>query len=43
MISSELDELIGVADRVLVMRKGRISAELWRDELSQQELLRHAS
>ncbi len=43
MISSELNELIGMADRVLVMRGGRVSAELSREELSQQNLLRHAS
>ena len=43
MISSELNELIGMADRVLVMRAGRVSAELKRDELSQRALLRHAS
>jgi ribose transport system ATP-binding protein len=43
MISSELNELIGMADRVLVMRGGRVSAELPREEISQQNLLRHAS
>ncbi|WP_051329501.1 sugar ABC transporter ATP-binding protein [Geminicoccus roseus] len=43
MISSELNELIGMADRVLVMRGGRVSAELGRNELSQETLLRHAS
>jgi ribose transport system ATP-binding protein len=43
MISSELNELIGMADRTLVMRGGRVSAELRRDELTQENLLRHAS
>jgi len=43
MISSELNELIGMADRVLVMRGGRVSAELGRHELNQEALLRHAS
>ena len=43
MISSELNELIGMADRVMVMRAGRVSIELGRDELSQEALLRHAS
>ncbi|PSJ61902.1 sugar ABC transporter ATP-binding protein [Kumtagia ephedrae] len=43
MISSELNELIGMADRVLVMRHGRLSAELPREQLSQENLLRHAS
>ena len=31
MISSELPEVLGMADRVLVMREGRITAELDRD------------
>jgi ribose transport system ATP-binding protein len=43
MISSEMGELIGMADRVLVMKHGRIAAELSRGELSQEALLRHAS
>jgi len=43
MISSELNELIGMADRVLVMRGGRLAAELPRHEITEQNLLRHAS
>jgi ribose transport system ATP-binding protein len=43
MISSELNELIGMADRVLVMRGGRLSAELPREEITQQNMLRYAS
>ncbi|MCB1497360.1 MAG: sugar ABC transporter ATP-binding protein [Bauldia sp.] len=43
MISSELNELIGMADRVLVLHGGRVTAELDRDQLSQENLLRHAS
>ncbi len=43
MISSELNELIGMADRVLVMRGGRVSAELPRAEITQENLLRYAS
>jgi ribose transport system ATP-binding protein len=43
MISSEMPELIGMADRVLVMRAGRIEGELPRSALSQEELLRRAS
>ena len=36
-------ELIGMADRVLVLNGGRVTAELDRDQLSQENLLRHAS
>lgn len=43
MISSEMPELAGICDRVLVMRQGRFVAELGRESLSQEELLRNAS
>ncbi|MFV0332963.1 MAG: sugar ABC transporter ATP-binding protein [Tropicimonas sp.] len=43
VISSELNELIGMADRVLVMRGGRLSAEFPRGEITQYNLLRYAS
>jgi ribose transport system ATP-binding protein len=43
MISSEMPELIGMADRVLVMRGGRITAEIARHELSEERLLRSAN
>jgi ABC-type sugar transport system ATPase subunit len=42
MVSSELPELLQVADRILVMRQGRIVAELPRDA-TQEELMRHAA
>lgn len=42
MVSSELPELIGVADRILVMRQGRLTAEL-PARSSQEEILRHAA
>ena len=31
MISSELPEILGMSDRVIVMRSGRIMAEIERD------------
>ena len=43
MISSEMPELVGMADRVLIMRDGQITCELARGEMDQQELLRNAS
>jgi ribose transport system ATP-binding protein len=41
MVSSELPELVQVADRILVMRAGRIVKELSRPA-TQEEILRHA-
>ncbi len=42
MVSSELPELLQVADRILVMRKGHMVAELPRGA-SQQEIMHHAA
>ena len=39
MISSELPEVLGMADRVLVMREGRLVAELSRDEATEQSVM----
>ena len=38
MISSELPEILGMSDRVLVMRGGRIVAEYSRAEASQEKI-----
>ncbi|WP_439563155.1 sugar ABC transporter ATP-binding protein [Roseinatronobacter sp.] len=43
MISSETDEVLGMADRVIVMRDGRISGEVARDALSANSLLHLAA
>ena len=42
MVSSELPELLQVADRILVMREGSVVAELPR-ETTQQEIMHHAA
>jgi ribose transport system ATP-binding protein len=42
LITSELQELIGLADRILVMHRGRISAEFSRDQVTQERILRAA-
>lgn len=42
MISSELPEVLGMSDRILVMREGRITAELDAKEATQSDILRHA-
>ncbi|WP_417241819.1 sugar ABC transporter ATP-binding protein [Celeribacter sp.] len=43
MVSSEIPEILGMSDRVIVMREGRIAAELSRDALSPETLVRHAA
>ncbi|RWP87189.1 MAG: sugar ABC transporter ATP-binding protein [Mesorhizobium sp.] len=42
VVSSELPEVIRLADRVLVMREGTIAAELHRDDISEQAIAAHA-
>ena len=39
MISSELPEVLGMADRVLVMREGRITAEISRDDATSENVM----
>lgn len=43
MISSEMPEVLGVSDRIIVMREGRISGELSYQEANEQEVIRLAS
>jgi len=43
MISSEMPELLGMADRILVMHEGRITGELARGEATQEKILSLAS
>ncbi len=43
MISSELPEVLGMSDRVLVMRNGRIVKELTTAETTQEEIMRYAA
>jgi ribose transport system ATP-binding protein len=39
VVSSELPELIGLCDRVVVIREGRVSGELTRDRLDEKALI----
>jgi rhamnose transport system ATP-binding protein len=43
MISSELPEVLGMADRVLVMHEGRLTGELSRDEADEESVMRAAT
>ncbi|GCF10012.1 sugar ABC transporter ATP-binding protein [Dictyobacter arantiisoli] len=43
MISSELPEVLGMSDRILVMHEGRIAAELPGRTTTQEEIMTHAA
>ncbi len=40
MISSEMPEIIGMSDRAIVMREGRITGELSKEELTEYNLIK---
>jgi len=42
-ISSELPELIGICDRVLVMREGELTGEVTGDQITQEEIMVRAA
>ncbi len=42
MISSELPEILGMSDRIVVMREGRIAGELSRREATEEKILNYA-
>jgi ribose transport system ATP-binding protein len=43
MISSEMPELLGLSNRILVMNEGRITAELSQNEATQEKIFYYAS
>ena len=43
LISSELLEVLGMADRIVVLHEGRVAAEFDRDEASQERIMAAAT
>lgn len=43
MISSELPEILGMSDRIIVMHEGKITGELSREEASQELIMKYAT
>ena len=43
LISSELLEILAMSDRVLVMREGRLTAELSRAEATEERIIQAAA
>jgi ABC-type sugar transport system ATPase subunit len=43
MVSSEMPELLAMCDRILVLCEGRLTAELSREEATQERILHAAT
>ena len=43
MVSSELPEVLGISDRILVMREGRVTATLDAAEATEERIMAHAT
>ncbi|NBK21384.1 MAG: sugar ABC transporter ATP-binding protein [Spirochaetia bacterium] len=43
MISSEMEELIGMSDRIIVLSEGRVTGELAKAEFNQERIMSYAS
>ena len=43
VVSSEMEEILGISDRILVMHEGSIWGELTKDEFDQERVLKLAS
>lgn len=43
MISSDMEELLGMSDRIIVLAEGRVTGELSKHEFSQASVLKYAS
>lgn len=43
MISSELPEVIGIADRVIVMQEGKLTGEVNKEQMTQEVIMHYAT
>lgn len=43
MISSEMEELMGMSDRIVILSEGRVAGELAKSEFNQETIMRYAS
>lgn len=43
MISSEMPELIGMSDRIIIMSEGKLTGEISREDFSQELIMKYAS
>jgi len=43
MVSSELPEVLGMSDRVLVLCEGKMTGELSKEEMNQEAIMRCAT
>ena len=43
VVSSEMEELLSLSDRVLVMREGELTGEFTRDEVTQEKVMQAAA
>ena len=41
IVSSEINEIVGISDRIYTMRRGEITAELKKDEITQENILKN--
>jgi ribose transport system ATP-binding protein len=43
MVSSELPEVLGMSDRILVVHEGEVSGELLKEEATQEKIMTFAT
>lgn len=43
MVSSELPELLGMCDRIIVLSRGRVTGNIKREDFSQERIMRAAT